>query len=217
MHTMKRLLIVGGGGFGREVLSWCLQAPAHTNEWEIGGFLDSNPAALEKHNCEFGVVGDPSTYSPSGDDLFVLAIGNPKTKLRLCKALKERGASFITLLHPTVVIGRDCRIGEGCVLCPGAVLTTNVSLGSFVIVNVHSTVGHDAVIGDGSTLSAHNDVTGNVVLGEGVFLGTHACILPNTVVGDYAIVGAGSMVLKKVPAHATVVGVPARQITGFDS
>jgi sugar O-acyltransferase (sialic acid O-acetyltransferase NeuD family) len=217
MNEMKRLLIIGAGGFGREVLSWCLQDAAYTKEWEVAGFLDSNPAALDKHTCEFGILGDPSTYSPSGDDLFVLAIGDPKTKLRLCKSLKERGASFTTLLHPTVVIGRDCRIGEGCVLCPGAVLTTNVSLGNFVIINVHSTVGHDSVIGDGSTLSAHNDVTGNVVLGEGVFLGTHACILPNTVVGDYAIVGAGSMVLKKVPAHSTVVGVPARQIAGFDS
>lgn len=211
------MLIVGAGGFGREVLSWCLHAEPHTKEWEIGGFLDSNPSALDKHACEVGIVGDPLSYTPTGNDLFVNAIGDPKTKLLVCKSLKERGARFITLLHPTAVIGRDCRIGEGCVLCPGAVLTTNVSLGSFVIINVYSTVGHDSRIGDGCTLSAHNDVTGNVVLGEGVFFGTHACVLPNTVVGDYAIVGAGSMVLKNVPAGSTVVGVPARQVFGFDS
>ena len=214
---MKRLLIVGAGGFGREVLSWCSDAAANKNDWEIGGFLDSNPAALEKHRCEVGIIGDPSTYLPSDNDLFIPAIGDPKTRLRLCKALKERGATFITLLHPSVVIGRDSRIGEGSVLCPGAVVSTNVSLGSFVIINLRCTVSHDSVIGDGGTLSPASDVTGNVVLGEGVFLGTHACILPSTVVGDYAIVGAGSVVLKSVPAGATVVGVPARQISSSNN
>lgn len=213
MTDMKRLLIVGAGGFGREVLSWCLQTNELGKEWEIGGFLDSNPDALGQHARAFGIIGDPSTYAPANNDLFAIAIGDPKTKLSVCNSLKKRGATFITVIHPTAVIGRDCRIGEGCVFCPGAVLTTNVTLGRFVILNVHATVGHDSVIGEGSTLSAHNDVTGNVVLGEGVFFGTHACVVPGTVVGDYAIVGAGSVVLKEVPAHSTVAGVPARQIS----
>ena len=73
------------------------------------------------------------------------------------------------------------------------------------------------MIGDGCTLSGHADVTGNATLGEGVFLGSHASVLPSAKVGDYAVVGAGSVVLRRVRAHSTVVGVPAKQIHGFDS
>ncbi|HJQ68486.1 MAG TPA: acetyltransferase [Blastocatellia bacterium] len=214
---MKRLLIIGAGGFGREVMGWASHANRDRRDWEVGGFLDSNPKALDGYGREVGIVGDPLTYTPSDTDLFVCAIGDPATKLRVCKELKERGASFLTLIHPTAVVGLDCVIGEGCVLCPGAVVTTNVTLGSFVCLNVYSTVGHDAVIGDGCTLSAHTDVTGFARLGEGVFLGSHASILPNATVGDYAVVGAGSVVLRKVRPRSTVVGVPAKQISGFDA
>lgn len=215
--AMKRLLIVGAGGFGREVFSWALHTNVKDRDWEVGGFLDSNPKALDGYGFKIGILGDPLAYTPLERDVLVCAIGNPAIRLRLCRDLKARGARFLTLIHPTAVIGLDCTIGEGCILCPGAILTTNVTLGNFVVLNVHSTVGHEAVIGDGCTLSGHADVTGNTTLGEGVFLGSHASVLPSAKVGDYAVVGAGSVVLRKVRAHSTVVGVPAKQIHGFDA
>lgn len=213
---MKRLLIVGAGGFGREVLSWARDAQSAQGGWQIAGFLDTNPKALEGFPCPAEILGDPLTYQPGDDDLLVCAIGDPATKLQVCRDLQARGGRFPTLIHPTAVIGGDCRIGEGSLLCPGAVITANVTLGDFVMLNVYATVGHDAVIGAGCTLSAHTDVTGNARLGEGVFLGSHAVVLPGAQVGDYAVVGAGSVVLRNVRARTTVVGVPAKQIYGFD-
>jgi len=212
---MKRLLIVGAGGFGREVLAWASDLPACGQEWQIRGFLDLNPLALEGYPCDLPILGNPANFPPSADDLLVCAIGDPEQRLRLCRQLKERGGQFLTLIHPTAVIGPACRIGEGCVLCPGVVVTTNVTLGDFTILNVGVCVGHDAVVGPGCILNPHSDLGGHSKLGEGVFLGTHADILPSATVGDYATVGAGSVVLRKVEPHTTVVGVPARRITGF--
>lgn len=211
---MQRLLIVGAGSFGRAVLGWALDIDSKQRDWEVGGFLDSNQMALNNFTCPFSIVGDPLTFIPSENDRLVCAIGNPATKLRLCRELKARGGQFITLIHPTVIIAPYCRISDGCVLCPGAVISTNVTLGNFVTVNVYATVGEDAVIGDGCILNGHSDVTGNTVLGEGVFVGSHACVLPGATVGDYAVVGAGSVVLRKVRAHSTVMGVPAKHVYG---
>lgn len=213
---MKRLLIVGAGGFGREVLSWASALDHQQNPWKVAGFLDSNPRVLDGFGLETGIVGDPLSYVPAENDLLVCAIGDPKTKLTLCRRLKERGGQFLTLIHPTAVIGLGCKLGVGCLVCPGAVATTDVTLGDFVALNVHATVGHDAIIGDGCTLNAHCDVTGGARLGEGVFLGSHAAILPGATVGDYAVVGAGSVVLRSVRSRTTVVGVPARVIYGFN-
>jgi acetyltransferase-like isoleucine patch superfamily enzyme len=128
--------------------------------------------------------------------------------------LKSRGASFLTLIHPTVVMGIGCRIGEGCVFAPYSGIGADVELGAFVTVNSFSGVGHDAIVGNGCTLSAHCDVTGGAELGEGVFLGSHACVMPRVKVGDFAVVGAGSVALRPVKAHASVMGVPARLIAG---
>lgn len=212
---MNRLLIIGAGGFGREVFNWANDVPLKNRDWEIGGFLDANPVALDGYDCNSPIRANPLTYLPRQGDCFICAIGHPATKLRVCRHLKEHGAQFITLIHPTAVIGSRCSIGEGCIFCPGAVVTTDVKISDFVTVNAQATIGHDVVIGEGCTLSGHVDITGFVSLGEGVFLGSHAVVLPNAKVGNYAIVGAGSVVLKKVKPGATVMGVPAKQIAGF--
>ncbi len=212
---MKRLLIIGAGGFGREVLHWALDVRPQNRDWEVSGFLDADPAVLDAYNCRLPILADPLHYSPQEDDCFICAIGHPSTKLKVCRSLKERGAHFITLIHPTAIHGRRCVLGEGCIFCPGSIITVDVTIGDFVTVNAHSTIGHNAVVGQGCTLSGHVDVTGYASLGEGVFLGSHAVVLPGATVGDYAVVGAGSVVLKKVKAGATVMGVPAKQIAGF--
>lgn len=212
---MNRLLIVGAGGFGREVLCWLSDMPEEERDWEIAGFLDANPSALKGYVCSYPILGNPLNFDLQENDRLVCAIGDPKTKLQLCKTLKERGGEFLTLVHTTAVIGMRCKIGEGCVVCPGAIITTDVKIGSFVTVNVHATIGHDSIIGEGSTLSGHADVTGFAKIGKGVFLGSHASVIPKVQVGDFAVVGAGSVVVRRVKPNTTVMGVPAKQIAGF--
>lgn len=209
---MKRLLIVGAGGFGREVLCWAQDVEQAQKEWSIRGFLDDEPAALEGFDIQYPVVGPASTYRPDHDDLFICAIADPEIKLRVCEGLEERGAQFITLVHPTAIVGQKNTIGRGCILCPQIYVTTGVTLGRFVTINMNSGVGHDANVGEGTTLSAYCDVTGGVSLGKGVFLGSHASVLPGVVVGDYAKIGAGSVVVRNVRPRTSVFGVPAKVI-----
>jgi sugar O-acyltransferase (sialic acid O-acetyltransferase NeuD family) len=205
---MKRCLIVGAGGWGREVLSWALQV--RQNEWEIAGFLNSDPASLDGKNIPYPILGDADSWTPSPDEIFLAGVGSPAERLKLCNGLKSRGAKFLTLVHPSVIQGLNVEIGEGCVISPNVVISANAKLDSFVLVNLAATLGHDCHIGDGTTVSCHVDVMGNVKVGVGCFLGSHACILPGKKVGDAAIVGAGSAVVRNVAAGTTVVGVPAQ-------
>ncbi|CAK8723204.1 MAG: sugar O-acyltransferase, sialic acid O-acetyltransferase NeuD family [Candidatus Electronema aureum] len=214
-NVMKKLIIIGAGGFGREVLCWALDCQTVQNDWRVYGFLDENLRALQGFDCPCQLVGYPSSYIPAQDEVFICAIGDPRIKLSICEIFMSRGAQFINLIHPTALIGLNNKIGQGCIFCPRSAITTNVTLGDFVTINAYSGIGHDAVLGKGVTLSAYCDVTGNAVLGEGVFLGSHAVVLPSAKVGDYAIVGAGSVVLKTVKAGVTVMGVPAKQVAGF--
>jgi len=209
---MKKLIIVGAGTFGRELLAWSLDIQRAQAEWTVAGFLDANPSALDGYGWDYRILGDPKSYAPSPEDVFACAIGDPATRLRVCLSLKDRGAKFANLIHPTAIVGPKCRLGEGCILCPGSVLTTNVTLGDFVILNVKATVGHDAVLGRVTTLNAHCDVTGRARLGEGVYMGSHAAVLPGVVVGDYTVIGAGSVVIRNTQPHTTVLGVPARKV-----
>jgi len=212
---MNRLLLIGASGFGREVLGWARDVPESARDWAPAGFLDGNPAALDGFGVDLPVVGDPATYTPRPGDRFLCAIGEPAVKLRLCRALKTRGARFVNLIHPRALVPAGNWVGEGVIFCPWACITTNVTVGDFVTFNTHAGAGHDSTIGDGCTFSSYAETTGNSVLGEGVFLGSHAVVLPSVRVGERALIGAGTVVLRNVPAGATMFGNPAKQVGGF--
>lgn len=208
----KRLIIVGAGGFGRECLVWARAIPESERDWEVVGFIDNNLEALRNFNCEVGILGTIDDYVPQPNEVLLLAIGTVGIKLKLAKILAERGASFLTLIHPSAIIGDRIRLGTGCVICPNVVISTDVTIGNFVSLNIACTIGHDVVIGDGATLSSHVDLTGGVSLQKGVFVGSRASILPKVKVGEFAVVGAASVVTKTVKNDTTVFGVPAKEI-----
>ncbi len=205
---MKRCLIVGAGGFGREALAWALAM--RQDEWQIAGFLDAAPHALEGKNVHFPILGDPFKWIPGPDEVFIAGIGNPEPRLRVCGALAARGAKFVTVIHPTAVVAMNAELGSGCVVAPMAIVSVNVRLGPFVLVNVASSVGHDATVDEGATISGHCDIMGYAKIGRAAFLGGQACVLPSVTVGESAIVGAGSSVVRNVSPRTTVMGVPAQ-------
>jgi sugar O-acyltransferase (sialic acid O-acetyltransferase NeuD family) len=208
----KRLLIVGAGNLGRELLCWARDIPEDQRDWNIGGFLDDNQNALDGYTTDFPVISSISNYIPQQNDVFSCAIADPKIKLKICNELLSKGATFVNVIHPTCVIGDHNRIGTGLVMCPFSSISTNVTIGDFVTINLHCVIAHDAEVGDGVTLSAQCDIMGFVKLDRGVFLGSGARMLPKTSAGEFSTIGAGCVVLDQVEANRTVVGVPAKYI-----
>src|ERR1051326_151881 len=195
---MLNLMILGAGGFGREVYAWAQQAEGFGKDWVLKGFLDAGRDALEKRPGPGVMVGSISDHQPKQDEVFICAIGTPAIKKRCSELIASRGGKFISIVHRTAIVGHSVRIGAGGILCPGAIVSFNVTLGQGVALNLHATVNHDAVVGAWSQLNCHSDVMGGVHLEEEVFLGSHASILPGVKVGRGAIVGAGAVVRSEV-------------------
>jgi sugar O-acyltransferase (sialic acid O-acetyltransferase NeuD family) len=209
---MKKVYILGAGGFGREVFQWMMETLDFQKDYLFKGFIDDDPNALNSFDIDYGIVSSVREYSYQEGDVLICGLGHPEVKRTICEPLLKAGANFLTIIHPTAKVGRGCSIGVGCVICPFAILTCDVQLGDFVLFNVMSTAGHDVQVGDWSTLSAHSDCTGGVELSESVFLGSGARIIPNKKVGRSATVGAGAVVIRDVPSEDTVFGNPARSI-----
>jgi len=206
---MKKLHIVGAGGFGRELYVWAGQHPACGREWELAGFLDDNADALAAFGS-FAPVRPLSGHCPSADMIYLCGVGMPSLKEKLVSPLLAAGAEFLTFVHPQALVGARVKLGKGVILCPGAIVSVDIELGDFVTVNLNCTIGHDASLGPWTTLSAQCDVTGYVRLADRVFMGSRASVIPGKSVGSRSVVGAGSVVVTDVPADVTVVGIPAR-------
>lgn len=210
---MKKLLIVGAGGWGRVVRQWAIDIQKQEMRWDSIMFLDDNIAALDSWGLQHQIKGRADDHRPAEDEEFACGIGDPESKLKVCLRLQQKGAAFINIIHPKALMTEHCRYGTGITLSPFSALVVNTLVGDFVTVNSFSIVGHDAIVERGCTLSAHCDIMANVHLEEGVFLGSGARILPNLRIGRGAKVGAGSVVIRNVAAGATVFGNPAKLIS----
>lgn len=209
---MKNLYIVGAGGFGREVYGWLRDEVALLKDHNFIGFLDDDAGALSDLDSEYGVVGPITGFKPDENDSFICGIGSVKWKKQLCQPMLDAGARFLTLVHPTALIGRGVQLGEGVVICPRVTLTCDIRIGAMTMINCHSSAGHDANVGAWCTISAHCDLTGGTVLGDEVFLGSGVRIIPYKKIGARSTLGAGSVIIRDVPESVSVFGNPARVI-----
>jgi sugar O-acyltransferase (sialic acid O-acetyltransferase NeuD family) len=210
---MKKLIIVGAGGFGREILAWIKEVQTPAQGYETVCFIDDNLQALDQYNYQGKIISRIQDYCPQEGDVLVMGIAAPpRRKLEIAESLLQKGAKFISLIHPSAVIGNNVRLGQGCVICQNVVMTCDILIGDFVSINVLSVIGHDASIKDGCTLYPFVSVNGFARVGKGVSIGSHGCILPGSVIGDFATVGAGSVVLKYVKPGSTVLGVPSKML-----
>lgn len=209
---MNRIILVGCGAFARELINWVDDLVDLGKSSPVAGFLDDNPNALNGFPYSVPYLGAISTYVPQAGDLLLMAIGDPHAKKTLYAELKGKGASFTQLIHPSAVIARSARLGEGVVVCPQAFVSADAVLGDLCAINGNASVGHDVRLGSFSTLSSHVDLTGWVQVGDCAFFGSGARVLPKLKIGSGARVGAGSVVIRSVPSDTVVFAPPAKRL-----
>ncbi len=114
------------------------------------------------------------------------------------------------------MVSQRTRRITGIEIHPAAKIAPGVFIdhGDGVVIGETAEVGTGTVIYQGCTLGGTGKETGkrHPTVGENCVISAGAKILGNITVGDYAKVGAGAVVLRDVPPHATVVGVPARVV-----
>lgn len=208
---MYNIIIVGAGGFAREVYYW-VNDTFSKESYKIKGFLSYNQKDLNGYNIKGGIIGNDDNYKIEENDRFIIAIGDIDIKKRAINKLKKRGAKFISLIHPTALIIPTVKIGEGVVICPYCLVSDNVRLDDFVMMNTYASCGHDVKVGKYSILSPYVALNGFVKLENEVFVGTHATVISYKKVGFQSKISANSVVMRNVPSKCMVFGVPGKNI-----
>ena len=116
-------------------------------------------------------------------------------------------ATFVEI-QKGVVIGKNCKISSHSFICEGVTIEDNVFIGHGVMFT--NDKRPRAVNPDGTTRGPEDWTLIRTVVKSGASIGSNATILPGIIIGEYALIGAGAVVTKDVPAHSTVVGNPAQ-------
>lgn len=194
--------IIGAGGFGREVY-WSL-----SEEDKRKTFFFVDDKYWEEGN---ELILPLSKFDPLEYEIIV-AVGDPQDRFNIINRLPI-GTKYFTHIHPScLILDPKVQIGEGSILCPGVILTTNIKIGKHAHLNLHTTVGHDCEIGDYFTSAPGSKISGNCKIQDLVYIGSNASIKEKIEICRLVTIGSNATVVKNIETSGIYVGVPASKI-----
>ncbi|GGC14573.1 hypothetical protein GCM10007205_24290 [Oxalicibacterium flavum] len=207
---MKKIVIVGAGGLGRQALAQLQIDFSHGVDWVIDGFLDERGADVVPESLYYPWLGYPETFVPESNQLFVAAIGDPASRQKQLAPLLAKNAEFISV-RTRCILGARTQYGP-------TFFGYNVScgvdcrIGAYSFIDQEALLGHDVVIGDFVHIGPRCTLAGHVHVEDGAQIHSGALIARGVRIGAGAVVGMGAVVFKDVAAGATVAGNPARVV-----
>jgi sugar O-acyltransferase (sialic acid O-acetyltransferase NeuD family) len=199
--------VYGAGGCGRGILP-LVRASSLVDEECV--FVDDNGSAQSINGARRLTFAQFAEHR--GERRICLAVANGRVRQVLDDRCRGAGIDFLTARASEHVEMDDVQIGEGALISPYTVVTSNVRIGRHFHLNLYSYVEHDCVIGDFVTFAPSVRCNGNVHIGDGAYIGSGAVIRQGLKVGAGATIGMGAVVTKNVPAGETWIGNPARRM-----
>jgi hypothetical protein len=171
---MNKLVIVGCGGFGREVANVAMSLELWS---EIYFVDDAKPANTLINGIK--VLGGSDTLIEYSGDVFV-ALGNIQARKVVVEDLKiNKEILFPNIIHPSCnwVFNTLNALGEGNYIGEGVLGTINISIGNFNLINIGCLISHDTVIRSYCNLMHGVKITSGPILHDFVNVGAGATIL----------------------------------------
>ena len=199
-----KVVIVGAGGHGT-IVADILQRAA------------TPPVAFVDEALSGATVAGMRVVGSIDDvehDAVIVAIGDNRVRRGVTERLLSAGERLATAIHPFSSIAPSATIGEGSMICAGAIVSPRAVIGRGALLNTKSSVDHDSVVGDfvhvapGATLGAH------VRIGEETLIGPGVTVVSGRSVGARTVIGAGAVVVHDITDDVTALGVPARVTSG---
>lgn len=141
---MRKLLILGAGGYGKTVAD----VAAQLGEYDSIAFLDDRQTG----ESILGTCADFSSFCDENTQVYP-AFGNNEIRTNWLRTLTQAGIRVPTLVHPRAYVSPTAKLDTGTVVLPMAAVNTGVTVGSGCIINIGALIDHDSILGDGVHLA----------------------------------------------------------------
>jgi sugar O-acyltransferase (sialic acid O-acetyltransferase NeuD family) len=215
------IVIIGTSGISKEVKTIIdeINKLNYVNQFDFLGFISE-----KEENVGEMLIGERIIASDSQLDEFfsqykqigvIIPIGTPQIKRKIFNQLKK----YNNIVYPNIVSPsakimdmKNINLGIGNIICSGCVLTTEISIGNFNLVNINSTIGHDTNIGDYCVINPLSSISGNVKIFDGVLCGAGCAIKQGITIGNNSIIGLGAFIVKDVKENSIMICNPAKNM-----
>lgn len=213
LKTKENLVIIGGGNHA----AYSIEIAEMNPLFQIVGILDSvNELNSIVHG--YPVIGRQEEIKEIVQrfdiKLGFIAIGDNWRREKVFHQLRDQVPKlmFITLIHPSAIIGKNAKIGQGSLLMAGVIVNINSEIGDFGFLATGAQIDHDCILEDFTSVSAGSVFGGLVHLKKYSAVTLGATVLDRLTIGQNSVIGAGSLVTNDIPDNVTAYGIPAKPI-----
>ena len=164
----EKIIIVGAGGLGREVAAGIRR---YDLPFDILGHIDDEKAGPH-------IMGPIVNHVPDPEVRYITCFGDGPARYRIRSMLAERGASFTTVVSPTVQAVTSLDNLINCLIVGSCSISNDTTFGSDILIQTLAVLGHDVTLGSGVTIGAQAFIGGNAVLEDLCTIHPHAIVLP---------------------------------------
>lgn len=207
MRSSRRLVVIGAGGHCRAVIDIAQSAGLLPSV-----VVDTRFAGQTEEILGVVVRGSAVLDSLESGDVIAIAIGDNAARREWFDKAMEAGWNLPNIVHPSAVVSRYARLGQGNIVNAGVVINAEVEIGDNCIINSGAIVDHETQIGSHCHIGPGAKIAGRVKIGDESLLGIGSNVIDRISIGSSVTVGAGAAVVQNVGDARTVAGVPARLI-----
>lgn len=202
---MKNIVIISTGAVAAEITSY-LDSVKDDCDFILKGYLDYDynvEKYYKKYRFSMPIIGDIETYIPEENDYFILGVANIDFRKKVISTIKNKGGKFFTFIHPTAIVAKDAKIGEGCIISPFCMIGPNTLIGDFNHLTSYSFISHDCIVGNNNLFSSAG-ICGNVTIGNNNSFYIKSTVVPNVTIENNCIIQAGMLLDKSIKDESIV-------------
>ena len=211
-RKLKKIIIVGAGGMGKEVLWTLMDINKVSNVFDVIGFLDDDKKLHGKKINGYSILGGINWLSNKKKIGCVVAIGDSKIRERVVKKLKNFNVSFPSIIHPSVIMSEFVTVGKGTIICAGGIISPYSEIGNFVFINLRSLIAHNCKIKDFVSIMTGVNVNGYTIIEKGAYIASGVTVRDEIKIGKWSVIGIGSVIGNDVKPYSLYLGNPGRLI-----
>jgi len=212
---MRKLFLIGGGGFATEVLFVIERLNAVENKWSDIYIIDDNIDVGTKVR-EYVIVGNLSYLFTFNEDIdVVITINDPEIRKNIVEKIRsnKKNAFFPNIFDSSSIVdSKYLDIGEGNIIMHFVILSTNLIIGDFNIFNSYAGIGHDSIMGNFNTFNPRVAISGKVIMKDLNSFGVNSTVLQNKTIGSGNQVWMNSTIVKNLKDGGKYFGIPAKKV-----
>lgn len=208
----KKVLILGGYGTGSVIANAIIHAQKiGYSEYEFAGFLNDQEAESIANLPVLGEFKDVNKFKDLGYSFIFTAykIGSQEERIKMIDSFNISKDQWATFIHPFSYVAPDSIISEGCVIMPGATISSHVKIGKGNLIMSNASIGHDNIIGNHCFFTSNSCTGSYVEMKDGVWIGLNSTLRGRLKIGAYSAIGMGAVVTKNVGTNELWIGNPA--------